>query len=185
MVELMYTKVAAGSLLVILLLVNWSIYKKESHLTNGMIAYLELAPVDPRSLMQGDYMALRFSMANKVRQALQANTTEQQHNIAPSDGFVIAQLDKRDIASFKALYQNQTLGKNDVLLRYRIRNGIVKFATNAFFFQEGHAALYEPARFGQFRINKNGELLLTNMYDKNLNLLAPDIKKQQSSTIKH
>jgi uncharacterized membrane-anchored protein len=58
-------------------------------------------------------------------------------------------------------------------MRYRVRNGAVKFATNAFFFQEGHAKHYEPARYGQFRVDSSGELLLVAMYDKELNRLGP------------
>lgn len=39
----------------ILALVNASILDKEKLLSEGQVVYLELAPVDPRSLMQGDY----------------------------------------------------------------------------------------------------------------------------------
>jgi uncharacterized membrane-anchored protein len=66
----MYRKVALVSLVVILALVNWSIFGKEKQLAEGKIVYLDLAPVDPRSLMQGDYMALRFQLANEVYSAL-------------------------------------------------------------------------------------------------------------------
>ncbi|WP_414673872.1 GDYXXLXY domain-containing protein, partial [Marinimicrobium sp. UBA4509] len=48
--------IALVTALAILVLVNFSIYEKEQHLAQGEIMYLELAPVDPRSLMQGDYM---------------------------------------------------------------------------------------------------------------------------------
>src|SRR5690606_19512775 len=34
----------------------------ERTLRDGQLVLLELAPVDPRSLMQGDYMALRFAV---------------------------------------------------------------------------------------------------------------------------
>ena len=62
----MHKKIAIGSLIIILALVNWTIAGKEKHLAEGKTVYLELAPVDPRSLMQGDHMALRFSLANEV-----------------------------------------------------------------------------------------------------------------------
>ena len=41
---------------------NWSVYQKEQTLKDGQLVLLQLAPVDPRSLMQGDYMRL-----NRVR----------------------------------------------------------------------------------------------------------------------
>ena len=54
--------IAAG--LLVLAAANWSILLRERLLTEGRVVLLELAPVDPRSLMQGDYMALRFKAAN-------------------------------------------------------------------------------------------------------------------------
>jgi uncharacterized membrane-anchored protein len=44
----------------------------------------------------------------------------------------------------------------------------VKFATNAYFFQEGTAARYEPARYGEFRVAPDGDLLLTGLRGKDL-----------------
>ena len=54
--------IAAGVLM--LAAVNWGIYARERLLAGGRVVMLELAPVDPRSLMQGDYMALRFKAAD-------------------------------------------------------------------------------------------------------------------------
>ena len=55
-----------------------------------------------------------------------------------------------------------------------MRNGAVKVATNAFFFQEGHAQAYEAARYGEFRVNENGKLLLAAMFDGNLERIQPE-----------
>ena len=44
----------------------------------------------------------------------------------------------------------------------------MKFATNAFFFQEGTAKRYEAARYGEFRVASDGELLLTGLRGKEL-----------------
>lgn len=175
----MSKKIAIGSLIIILALVNWSIVRKEKHLAEGKTVYLELAPVDPRSLMQGDYMALRFRLADEVSTALPKTTDRRpwRHAIEASDGLVVTRLDERNIATFKSLYEDQTLANHDILLRYRVRNGAVKFATNAYFFQEGHAKYYQPARYGQFRVDNNGELLLVAMYDKDLNRLEPNEKE--------
>lgn len=171
----MAKKIALVSLLIILGLVNWSIFGKEKHLAEGKIVYLELAPVDPRSLMQGDYMALRFRVADEVYKALPKTEERKRwrHNAAASDGYVITSLDERNIGTFKSLYHNQPLSKDEILLRYRVRNGAVKFATNAYFFQEGHGKYYQPARYGQFRVDDKGELLLVSLYDKDLNTLEP------------
>jgi len=167
--------IAVIAMIVVLGLVNWSIAGKEKHLAEGKVVYLELAPVDPRSLMQGDYMALRFQIGNQVYNALpKSNDRKFWNNRADAgDGFAIVTLDERKVATFKEIYSDQALQANELLLRYRVRNGTVKFATNAFFFQEGHADVYNTARFGQFRVDSKGELLLAAMYDKELNKLEP------------
>ena len=54
----------------ILAVVNLAIWQNERLIKQGETLLLELAPVDPRSLMQGDYMALRFAMADAIRQQL-------------------------------------------------------------------------------------------------------------------
>ncbi len=167
--------VAMLSLVAILVLVNWSILKKEDQLASGKIVYLELAPVDPRSLMQGDYMSLNFRIGTEVYRDL-PKTKEYRgwrHNADASDGYVIVKLNQNGVASFKALYTGQALGADETLMRYRVRNGAVKFATNAFFFQEGDAKFYQPAHYGQFRVDGEGELLLVAMYDKDLKKLGP------------
>lgn len=164
----MVKKIALLTLIIILALINWSIYKKEQHIKNGEVLYLELAPVDPRSLMQGDYMALRFKIANEIRKALPKET----YSIPAKDGEVVVTMDPNHVGTYKALYKGQSLGSNERRIHFRVRNYQVKLATNAFFFEEGHAKEYQDARYGEFRV-ENGEVLLVNMYDKDLKRLGP------------
>lgn len=174
----MSKKIAVAALVMILALVNGYIYGKEKHLSEGKIVYLELAPVDPRSLMQGDYMDLRFELAEKLYQAL-AEAEENpgwRHEAAAGDGLVVVRLDERDIGSFQAIYKDQSLSENEILMRYRLRHGRIRFATNAYFFQEGRGECYESAQYGRFRVDDNGELLLTGLYDENLKQLEPTEK---------
>ncbi|MDX8395650.1 MAG: GDYXXLXY domain-containing protein [Mariprofundaceae bacterium] len=169
----MSKKIAVLALCLVLLLVNGSIFTKEQHLADGKIVYLRLAPVDPRSLMQGDYMALRFHLADALYATLQKISRSQRsrHNVEASDGYVVVTLDTQSIASFKSVYKGGSLAKNELIMRYRVRNSAVKFATNAFFFQEGHGSHYQHARYGQFRVNDAGELLLARMFDDKLHPL--------------
>ena len=170
----MLNKIAIAALVIILGLVNWSIIGKEKQLSAGKVVYLELAPVDPRSLMQGDYMALRFRVANDVYNALPKSNdyNRWRHDVEASDGFAVVSLDDRNIGTFKGIYAAQPLSQNEILMKYRVRSGVVKFATNAFFFQEGQREIYQPARYGEFRVDKNGELLLVSVYDKDLKKLG-------------
>ena len=164
----MYRKIVFISLVLVLALVNWSIYQKEQHIKKGMVVFLKLAPVDPRSLMQGDYMALRFALAEKIYDTLpkQKEYKSWQHNVDATNGYVVVHLDEKHVASFMHLYQGEPLKEHEVLMEYRVRGGAVKFATNAYFFEEGTAKRYENAKYGEFRVNKKGELLLVAMADK-------------------
>jgi uncharacterized membrane-anchored protein len=159
---------AAG--IAILALANHSIYSRERLLAEGRVALLELAPVDPRSLMQGDYMALRFRVADDAFRG-RARRAEL------SDGRIVLQLDSQGVARYKRLDDGSPLAADEIRMRYRVRAGEVKFATNAFFFQEGDAKLYERARYGEFRVAEDGECLLAAMRGEKLERLGTPQKR--------
>jgi len=160
--------------LLILVVVNISIAGKERLLAEGRVVYLQLLPVDPRSLMQGDYMALRFGVAEEAMRALPRTDAELSGNteFMHRDGRMVVSLDEKGIATFARLDNGQPLMANEALLRYRVRNGQLKFATNAFFFQEGQSEQYATTVYGQFRVDGDGELLLTNLCDGELKVLG-------------
>lgn len=153
--------VAAG--VAILVIANLSIHARERLMTEGRVAILELAPVDPRSLMQGDYMALRFKAADEAFGRAAKPRMK--------DGRVVIKLDSRGVGSFVRFDQGAQLADAEIVMRYRIRNGVPKFGTNAYFFQEGQAQRFAAARYGEFRVAADGEAILTLMRDKDLRVL--------------
>ena len=162
----MQSKIVIGMLLVILAVMNFSIVSKEQHLKQGDTVYLKLAPVDPRSLMQGDYMALRFDAADQLYNALQSSTSDTLKST--HDGQIVVKLDDNKVGTFQRIYQGKSLQENELRLNYRVRDDNIKFATNAFFFEEGTAELYEQARYGEFKVSEKGELLLNAMFTEQL-----------------
>jgi uncharacterized membrane-anchored protein len=146
--------IALGALLV-LGAVNLSIIGKERIRRDGEVVYLELAPVDPRSLMQGDYMALRFALTRDLdRLAGATPAREGETRLAP------VTLDARRVAHAAGE------GGAALNLRYRIRGGQVWLGTNAFFFEEGTAERYTGARYGEFRVDRGtGEAVLVGLRD--------------------
>ena len=156
----MRSAIAVVACAVALALVDWTILRRERHLRDGRTVFLELAPVDPRSLMQGDYMALRFAAASVIDDG------------ADGGGYLVVRLDDRSVATVARLDTGTPLAVDEMRLRYRVRNGSPKFATNAFFFQEGDAALYESAQYGEFRVDEDGELLLTGLRGRDLERLG-------------
>ena len=160
--------------------VNFSIYQREQLLQHGRFVLLELAPVDPRSLMQGDYMALRFQVANQAFPNFQwgSGRTNRGENAIASDGAIVVRLDEHQVGNFQRIAKlGEPLAANEVLMRYRIRNSQIKFATNAFFFEEGQAHLYEKARYGGFRVAHNGDMLLSSMHALDYTLLQKQSDK--------
>ncbi|HWH83037.1 MAG TPA: GDYXXLXY domain-containing protein [Burkholderiaceae bacterium] len=155
-----------GALLV-LGVVNASLFGKEKIRRDGATVYLALAPVDPRSLMQGDYMALRFELAQELERQLgpvdTANATAREGETRRA----AVALDERQVARLGAGDASAAL-----TLRYRIRAGRVWLGTNAFFFEEGSAARFANARFGEFRVDRaSGEAVLVGLRDGALRAL--------------
>ncbi|MCP3663465.1 MAG: GDYXXLXY domain-containing protein, partial [Gammaproteobacteria bacterium] len=89
------------------------------------------------------------------------------------DGTITVKLDEKSIGKFIQLTNMQPLGKDERLIKFRIRDGRVIFATNAYFFQEGTAQYYAGARYGEFRVSPSGDLLLKSLRDKDLKPMGP------------
>ena len=156
--------IIAAASLIILAAANYGIYEKEGILTNGRVVLLEVAPVDPRSLMQGDYMALRFRVANDAfGPAMMENVR---------DGRIVLALDDRGVGKFVRIDDGSAIGASEVVMRYRVRQGQPKFGTNAFFFREGQGQVYASARYGEFRVSSSGDSILTNLRGEKLEVLG-------------
>lgn len=164
--------VLLGGLLV-LATANLAIWQKEDLLANGRVVLLPLAPVDPRSLMQGDYMALRFQLAADAFGSAGTRWSIDARKDVLRDGFVVVALDGDGVATFRRIDDGKPLAADEARIRFRVRNGEPKFGTNAFFFQEGHARHYERARFGEIRLAPDGDLLLTALRGAERQRLGP------------
>ena len=176
--------IALLGLALVLVVMTRNIAKYENHLTTGDTVLLALAPVDPRGFMQGDYMTLSYTLERDVFAALNKDPGSYPIN---EQGYVIVALDKHNVGQFVRLAANQpkNLASNEMAIYYRIRNGVMQLATNAFFFQEGHGETFEAAEYGLFRVNDNGEPLLTNLVDDNFKVISPkqlDTEKAARST---
>ena len=163
--------IALLGLALVLVVMTMNIAKYENHLATGDTVLLALAPVDPRGFMQGDYMTLSYALERDVFAALNRDPGSYPTN---EQGFVIVALDKHNVGQFVRLAadnQPENLATNEMAIHYRIRNGAMQLATNAFFFQEGHGEAFEAAQYGLFRVNDKGEPLLTEMVDSNFQII--------------
>ena len=152
----MKTRLLFAGLALVLGVSNWAIWRKERVLTNGDVVLLELAPVDPRSLIQGDYMRLDYALTRGIAQ--QAGWSY--------DGAVVVRLDGDGVATFVRRHEGGApLASDERLLRYRKRGNRVRVATDAYFFQEGSARKYTSARYGELRVDDDGSSVLVGLRD--------------------
>jgi uncharacterized membrane-anchored protein len=150
--------------LVIFGVVDNQVYRKEMTLASGQIMLLELAPLDPRSLMQGDYMALRYV----------ASRTVEQEGGGGRDGHLVMSVDENNVATLRRVHEpGQPLGAGEHLLRFRKRGKGIRLGAESFFFQEGAGAQYEKAKYGELRVDDAGNSVLVGLRGKDLERLGP------------
>ena len=151
-------------LVAVLAAANLDIVGKERILREGRRFVVALTPVDPRSLMQGDYMSLNFG-SDFFRSREDDRASGRYVELAPDAGGVFQFIRIRPDAA-------PTSQPGNVVVRFRwLEYGQVLFVTDAYFFAEGRGEHFAQARFGEFRVNENGEALLTGLLDEKKNRL--------------
>lgn len=143
--------------------VNSSIYNQEKILDDGRSVILEIGPRDPRSLMQGDYMRLRYVFFDDVVPHIPGNL--------PTRGLAVLQLDDRGVARIvkvDGVTRDEKLAENEALIRYRKTRWGFRVAPESYFFEEGKAERLEAARFAELRISERGEAVLAQLLDEDL-----------------
>lgn len=134
---------------------GWSVWAAERLLSSGAVVLLELAPVDPRSLMQGDYMSLSWALER------------QKIALPETSGTIVLALDARRVGTFRRLSDAGAPGAGEIAFQVH-RNasgGGVMVEPHSFLFQEGHGDLYARARYGIFRVAPDGRHLLSGLAD--------------------
>jgi uncharacterized membrane-anchored protein len=140
----------------VLAVANVGIWQKESVIKAGTAVFVELAPVDPRSLMQGDYMRLRFAIPG------QPVFHERTDRLATAPD-VIARVDARGVASLVRIDDGTPLAAGELRIQLVTKNGDWTIATDAWFFKEGEGARWANARYGEFRVERDGRALLVGL----------------------
>jgi len=146
------------NLIILLGLFNNSILKKETLLSDGKLILLELAPVDPRSLMQGDYMSLRYAISENIN-----------YDSISKRGFCVVKLEETGIAKKVRIQDGKKpLNENEYLIEYTSKEWRgINIGAESFFFQEGEAEKYEKAKYGGIKVDNQGNNLLIGLYDEN------------------
>lgn len=156
-----------GGTALTLLVANVAIWQKQNLIASGQPLYLALEPVDPRSLMEGDFMRLRFPTVD-------ARDLPLLQDLGSARPHMVVQLDDRGVATAQRMYADgQPLATNERLLELTPKDGSWVVVTDAWFFKEGQAERWQQARFGEFRVLPDGRALLVGMADAALAPIAP------------
>ena len=158
--------VLAGMVLVIGA-ANYTIVDRQQVVDNGQPILLKLRPVDPRSLMQGDYMVLRYSEGVFPDAAQETNL--------PRRGTFIVKLDSDNVATYSRLDDGGPLTTDEVRLKYKLldKNGSIRLGAESFFFEEGQASVYGGADYGVLHVDIAGNSVLVGLADDDKVLLRP------------
>ncbi|HEI8865487.1 GDYXXLXY domain-containing protein [Serratia sp. AKBS12] len=150
--------------------VNHAIYQRQQTLKQGTVVILALAPVDPRSLMQGDYMALDYALGRQLQRSIdqrrQACRGKANCTAPAASGQVVVMLDARHHAIAATFDRQQPLQPGQVLMKYRLAANRLHIGTPSYFFEEGQAERFAKARYGEFRVARDGTALLTHLLDE-------------------
>lgn len=149
------------NLAVILGFFLYAITQKEKIIEQGNLLLFELAPYNNRSMMQGEYMALRFSIADTIN--LQN---------AAKRGYLVVEKDSLNVARYIGMRVDPTPpGENKYLVEYGNNMGQAHIGPVAFFIQEGQSEKYAKARYGGLRVDKKGNSVLVGLFDENKQLI--------------
>ncbi len=156
---------------------QYAVFDKERLLASGEEILLPLAPLDPRSLMQGDYMRLDYAIDRELRYWRDPDAMDNGGLPAPrAPRFAL--LDReilpngRQAGRFAGLDTGNNHKREQLALALR-PDGYAPEARlpDSFLFQEGLAPLYEKARYAILRCAPSGSCLLTGLADEDGNTL--------------
>lgn len=171
--------------------VNYKVQQFEDVLATGKPVVLKIAPVDPRSLMQGDYMVLNYAILSEFQQsqflsesneslesnesidAGEANETIGIDESSPSGkkAYILVHLDKNHVATFcEEQSEIPTDFKHctpNVYLPIRYKGWLPELPSQDYFFAEGKGEHYAQAEYAEYRF-KDGILLLARLLDTDL-----------------
>ncbi|MBB5205823.1 putative membrane-anchored protein [Inhella inkyongensis] len=141
-----------------LLLVNAGIVLKERLIQQGQPVFVELAPVDPRSLMQGDFMRLDYALLRL------ATVPEPGPQTGAQRPMLVLARDARGVAQWRRLHrEGEALADDELRVELSPKAGRWTLVSDAWFFKEGEAARWEAARYAEFRVDASGRALLVGL----------------------
>ena len=150
----------------------------------GKEILLELAPVDPLSLLQGQYMIINFALERENIQLKEEDVNSGRIHINHNESAtIVLRYNESGVANFNRFKDDQLLASNEILFKIKARrhwrdNGSENFyridiEQESFLFKENTEKKYEEkAKYGVFKVGPDGDFVLVDLADKDLNKLT-------------
>lgn len=143
----------------------YQVHGYERALATGQRVVLELAPVDPRAPLRGDYMALHYAVQDAARRQLRAMRGDWPLG-GTNRGWLVLRPDAAGVARLVGVEARRpTLRPREVALAFRLVGMQPVFGADAWFFAEGRGPHYADARYGVLKVSDDGKAMLAELLD--------------------
>ncbi|WP_462425717.1 GDYXXLXY domain-containing protein [Fusobacterium varium] len=144
------------NLLLLMIVFGYSVIKEEKNLKKATF-YIKTVPVDPRSLIQGDYMVLNYDIAESARMEI--------GNIRK--GYIRIKINDLKIVEFIRIDEEYLPpSNNEISIQFQKNGSNIDIGVNSYLFQEGTGNKFQKAQYAEVIELKNGKLRLKNLLDK-------------------
>lgn len=144
------------NLLLLMIVFGYSVIKEEKNLKKATF-YIKTVPVDPRSLIQGDYVVLNYDIAESARMEI--------GNIRK--GYIRIKINDLKIAEFIRIDEEYLPpSNNEISIQFQKNGSNIDIGVNSYLFQEGTGNKFQKAQYAEVIELKNGKLRLKNLLDK-------------------
>ena len=177
---------------------NYSIYQKEQIKNDGDSVLLELSPADPRSIMQGDYMRLRYAIEGDATLWIMEQHSDRKQDLKSNDAVdsnadvinkpqvksnvykftknsgcsVVILPNQNKVAKFIRIYNGEKLGTGERLLSCNQGGRGISIIPESFMFQEGDGHAYQNAKYGVFKFGSlSSDYMLVGLADAERNII--------------
>ena len=170
--------------LLMLLPLNYKIWQFENVLATGKPVVLKIVPVDPRSLMQGDYMSLNYAILQDIaaqlndepdqlndEQTNEEDTWQITRKPQPKRIYALIHQNEQGVATLCRVEKTKPMDFTDcepnLYLPINNTGWSPALPSQEYFFAEGKGQYYAQAEYAEYRF-KDGILLLARLLDKDL-----------------
>ena len=148
----------------------------------GKEILLELAPVDPLSLLQGQYMIINFALEREEIEVKEEDVNSGRIHLSPNGSTtIVLRYNESGVANFNRFKDDQLLASNEILFKIKARRHWhgseysyrIDVEQESFLIEENTEKKYEEkAKYGVFKVGPDGDFVLVDLADKDLNKLT-------------